>query len=71
MGDDWKVSDRLTLNLGTRYTLNFPSTEVEQSGRGLQPEHAGAGLSAHRRANWNAAISGRASGWPTGSATPG
>ena len=28
MGDDWKVSDRLTLNLGTRYTLNFPSTEV-------------------------------------------
>jgi hypothetical protein len=27
-GDDWKVSDRLTLNLGTRYTLNFPSTEV-------------------------------------------
>jgi hypothetical protein len=28
VGDDWKVSDRLTLNLGTRYTLNFPSTEV-------------------------------------------
>jgi Carboxypeptidase regulatory-like domain len=27
-GDDWNVSDRLTLNLGTRYTLNFPSTEV-------------------------------------------
>ena len=27
-GDEWKVSDRLTLNLGTRYTLNFPSTEV-------------------------------------------
>jgi len=27
VGDDWKVSDRLTLNLGTRYTLNFPSTE--------------------------------------------
>jgi hypothetical protein len=27
-GDDWKVTDRLTLNLGTRYTLNFPSTEV-------------------------------------------
>jgi len=28
VGDDWKVSERLTLNLGTRYTLNFPSTEV-------------------------------------------
>ncbi len=27
VGDDWKVSGRLTLNLGTRYTLNFPSTE--------------------------------------------
>jgi hypothetical protein len=28
VGDEWKVSDRLTLNIGTRYTLNFPSTEV-------------------------------------------
>ncbi len=27
-GDDWKVSNRLTLSIGTRYTLNFPSTEV-------------------------------------------
>ena len=26
--DDWKMSDRITLNLGTRYTLNFPSTEA-------------------------------------------
>ena len=26
--DEWKVSNRLTLNLGTRYTLNFPSTEA-------------------------------------------
>ena len=32
MGDDWKVSDRLTLNFGTRYTLNFPSTEVNNQG---------------------------------------
>ncbi len=31
-GDDWRVSDRLTLNLGTRYTLNFPSTEVNGQG---------------------------------------
>ena len=28
-GDEWKASDRLTLNFGTRYTLNFPSTEVD------------------------------------------
>jgi hypothetical protein len=27
-GDEWKVSNRLSLNLGTRYTLNFPSTVV-------------------------------------------
>ena len=26
--DDWKVSDRLTINSGLRYTLNFPSTEI-------------------------------------------
>jgi hypothetical protein len=26
--DDWKVSDRLTMNPGLRYTLNFPSTEI-------------------------------------------
>ncbi len=25
--DDWRPSDRLTLNAGVRYTLNFPSTE--------------------------------------------
>ena len=31
-GDDWKVSDRLTINAGTRYTLNFPSTEVNNQG---------------------------------------
>ena len=26
--DDWKVSDRLTINPGMRYTLNFPSNEI-------------------------------------------
>ena len=32
VGDDWKVTNRLTLNLGTRYTLNFPSTEIHDQG---------------------------------------
>ena len=26
--DDWRVSDRLTVNAGVRYTLNFPSNEI-------------------------------------------
>lgn len=30
--DDWRVSRRLTLNLGVRYTLNFPSTVVDNRG---------------------------------------
>jgi len=30
--DDWKVSDRLTLNLGARWTLHFPSTEKNDQG---------------------------------------
>jgi hypothetical protein len=30
--DDWKVSERLTVNIGTRYTLNFPSTEAHNQG---------------------------------------
>ena len=32
VGDDWKVSQRLTLNIGVRYTLNFPSTEKHDQG---------------------------------------
>ena len=32
IGDDWKVSPRLTLNIGTRYTLNFPSTRMHDQG---------------------------------------
>jgi hypothetical protein len=27
--DDWRISQRFTLNLGVRYTLNFPSTVVD------------------------------------------
>lgn len=27
--DDWRVSERVTVNAGTRYTLNFPSTEAD------------------------------------------
>jgi hypothetical protein len=30
--DDWKVSQRLTLNIGTRWTLAFPSTEKTNQG---------------------------------------
>jgi len=30
--DDWRVTDRLTLNLGVRYTLNFPSTVAGDRG---------------------------------------
>ena len=32
INDDWRVSDRLTVNVGTRYTLNFPSTIVDNMG---------------------------------------
>jgi hypothetical protein len=30
--DDWKATRRLTLNAGIRWTLNFPSTEVDNQG---------------------------------------
>ena len=30
--DDWKLTSRLTLNLGARYTLHFPSTEKNDEG---------------------------------------
>lgn len=30
--DDWRVTPRLALNLGLRYTLNFPSTEAGDRG---------------------------------------
>ncbi|HEY3706938.1 MAG TPA: carboxypeptidase regulatory-like domain-containing protein [Terracidiphilus sp.] len=30
--DDWKITDRLTANLGARWTLHFPSTEKNDQG---------------------------------------
>jgi Carboxypeptidase regulatory-like domain/TonB dependent receptor len=30
--DDWKITSRLTLNIGARYTLHFPSTEKNDQG---------------------------------------
>jgi hypothetical protein len=30
--DDWRASDRLTLNIGARWTLHFPSTEKTNQG---------------------------------------
>lgn len=30
--DDWKATDRLTFNIGARYTLHFPSTEKNNQG---------------------------------------
>jgi hypothetical protein len=32
INDEWRVSQRLTMNLGTRYTMNLPSTEVHNQG---------------------------------------
>lgn len=32
MQDDWRVTRRLTVNLGVRYTLDFPSTVVDNRG---------------------------------------
>jgi hypothetical protein len=32
MQDDWKATSRLTINAGLRYTLNFPSTMLDNQG---------------------------------------
>jgi len=36
--DDWKVSNRLTINPGLRYTLNFPSNEINGQTAVLNPD---------------------------------
>ena len=45
--DDWKVSDRLTINPGLRYTLNFPVDRDQRPDRRLQPADAAARVSGH------------------------
>ncbi len=35
IGDEWKVTDRLTVSIGSRYTLNVPSTEVHNQTAGF------------------------------------
>ena len=53
--DDWRVSDRVTVNAGVRYTLNFPSTEENNQAAVFnletqQLEYLGPRRSAARRA---------------------
>jgi TonB dependent receptor len=36
--DDFRATNRLSMNLGVRYTLNFPSTVVEDRGAVFNPE---------------------------------
>jgi hypothetical protein len=37
VNDDWKVTPKLTVNLGIRYDIPFPRTEVEDRLRGFDP----------------------------------
>ena len=45
--DDWRTTERLTLNLGLRYELNYPSVDVNDAHRELRPRHR-SGQPAHR-----------------------
>ncbi len=46
--DDWKVSDRLTVNPGLRYTLNFPVDGDQRPDGRLQPADAAARVPGRR-----------------------
>ena len=67
--DDWRATPRLSLNLGVRYTLNFPSTveatTVARCSISTRSSSTSSGRTAFRalRELWKAATSGRASGW--------
>jgi hypothetical protein len=37
--DEWKIGDRLTMSPGLRYTLNFPSTEINGQTAVFDPEN--------------------------------
>ncbi len=65
--DDWRVSDRLTVNAGVRYTLNFPSTEENDQAAVFNLRDAAARVSragrpaARRPASCTSSISARGS----------
>jgi hypothetical protein len=68
-GDEWRVSPRLSVNAGARYTLNFPSTEVHNHGAvfNLRTEVLDF---PHTARNWSAATSVRAWAWHGAPGTP-
>ena len=47
--DDWKATERLTLNIGMRWTLNFPSTEKTNQGAVFNLDTTGPRLSGSGR----------------------